>query len=146
MLTPIILYLFEGLGILIFIMSVLLLAKIVFLVFLIYVQEKKEMKADLQRESKDNFIKFQQNIFSDNKNLNSRIYNIELSSHIFNRLKHSTRTVFDAKSALHVSITLHGVRFNLIYSDIKSVEIMTNDSPQKNLIGPSRVLSVHAIR
>ena len=45
-----------------------------------YIQERKQLDSKLQREIKDNFIKFQQNIYSDNKNLNSRIYNIELSN------------------------------------------------------------------
>ena len=45
-----------------------------------HIQERKQLDSRLQREIKDNFIKFQQNIYSDNKNLNSRIYNIELSN------------------------------------------------------------------
>jgi hypothetical protein len=89
-----------------------------------HIQERKQLDSKLQREIKDNFIKFQQNIYSDNKNLNSRIYNIELSNNriqtndtknimrsVSNRLNHSIRNGFDMKSSVfHVSLTLFGTR------------------------------------
>jgi hypothetical protein len=89
-----------------------------------HIQERKQLDSKLQREIKDNFIKFQQNIYSDNKNLNSRIYNIELSNNriqtndtkdivrsVSNRLNHSVRNGFDIKtSVFHVSLTLFGTR------------------------------------